>query len=1245
MFRITAHRAFLFALLMCAFSSNVALAQGDHGIVNGRVTDGTGARVTDAPVQIVEETTNVNLRTKTNASGEYAFPALVPGKYTISVSMPGFKAFKEEHIQVDLGTTTQIDLTLQVGATDSAVTVNGQSQLLNYDSADLGLVVEEKSMTELPLIYGNAFTLENLAPGVVLSGVNPNIHVYDSGTASVSINGSMYNSIDYKLDGAADNRIRTTAFTPNTESIAQYRLATSAYDASTGHASGGFTNVQAKSGTDRIHGSLFGYYQNPNINANSWLLNYLPNQIKPTFVREGFSFGAPILKRKLFFFTGFEHSRQSNPVNGSANVPTQAEIAGDYSALYALDTTANSKNVCGSTPSVMTGTPNAYQIFDPNSSVYNPTTKVYQRLCVPGNNVANYGKGIDPVAAAALKYYPAPQGGTPAVGIYSYALGNRDNYTGAIVRVDYSINPQQQMFMHLVRSSRLSQPAAIFPPVSTAYLSYDNYGLAIGHTIALSPTLVITSVAGYTRFTDYNANPAEGQVTPTSIGMPSYLTANLPHSAKAFPRFDLTQYTSINQSSDFQNQDDIWLGNISIAKQLSTHFLRTGIEYRRYVTAGQGGGTEQGDYTSNGNFATQQNGTNASSLLGAGAGLSVAEFQMGILSGGTQNQNSDYLTRSSYYALYLQDDWRATQRLTLNLGLRWEHETPMEELNGKDIVAFDFNTANSTTTTGAAAYAAASPFATNPLLPATINPVGGAIFANTNGYGLAPYSSPKFDFSPRIGFAYSVAPRTVIRGGFGMFYDSIQLYDLSSSNSGSTTTITLPQQGYSQTSSLVAPSYINGAISIVGTLDNPFPGGLSPITGSAAGVNTAIGQDIQFLPPHPHTPYNERWNIGVQQQLGQFVLQASYVGNHGVHTPTLQTSQGTNYGGRDFNAVPDQYLSTYQQGYDAHANNTLGTTAIANPFLGLVPTTSSYIGGKTISVAQALRPRPEFGRINSYSYDGEAVYHSAQLQVQRRFTNGFSTTQAFTWSKSLDATSFLNPGDAKPWYGISPGDRPLRYSTSVIYQLPWGRGRHWLANSHGVLAQLAGGWQVQGVYQIQSGAPLSFGNVLYDGPGNPGDSHWSRSQYKATQNLAPNGKTVGGFWFNPANWVTSASVPLVPGTTVAGHPAKTCPAYSATNQSTWLCPDVEPNGNQLRVFAPRYGTLRSDHLNQADVGFQREFQIWEMGTLQFRAEATNVFNHPVYSAPSTDPTNTQFDQIIGQANASRVYQFAGFFRF
>jgi hypothetical protein len=277
--------------------------------------------------------------------------------------------------------------------------------------------------------------------------------------------------------------------------------------------------------------------------------------------------------------------------------------------------------------------------------------------------------------------------------------------------------------------------------------------------------------------------------------------------------------------------------------------------------------------------------------------------------------------------------------------------------------------------------------------------------------------------------------------------------------------------------------------------------------------------------------------------------------------------------------------------------------------------------------------------------NGSANYHSLQVTANRRFTKGLSTTQSFTWSKNIDATQFLNTVDSAPWYGISAYDRPLRYSASVIYQLPWGHGRRWLASSHGILAQVVGGWQVQGLYQNQSGKPFSFGNILYTGTGNPGDSNWSRASYKNSRvyNVA-GGLNQGGYWFNPSNWRVVSSSNVLP-TGVQAPPTITSCTFTVGVPSTYLCPTAEPGSLQYRTFAPRYGTLRADRFIKADASIQREFQVREIGVLQFRAEAHNLFNRPTYSAPAVDPTKATFGQITGADFSGRIYQFAAFVRY
>jgi hypothetical protein len=530
---------------------------------------------------------------------------------------------------------------MKVGSTETDVVVSSDAQQVESTNASLGLVVEEKALNDLPLAFGNAFALEVLAPGVTLDNLGTQ-HTYDSGTANISVNGSALNTVDYKLDGVADNRLRSTAFSPSTESITQYRFGTATYDATQGHAAGGFINVQAKSGTDRIHGALFGSYQNPNINSENWSLNPVPNAPKPTWIRYGVTIGGPILRQKLFYFASYEHSDAKNPPASTTNdvIPTHAEIQGDFSSLLALDPKAANAAPCGSS-GIITGTPNIYQLFDPWTSVYS-AAKNY-RKCIPNNRVDQYTngsgvKGINPIAASVLKYYDVhTSGSTGPSDTYNYALLSGDHYNGGILRMDYNLSQRQTMFMHFERSARINPSADPYPPTNGRTLRYNNYGGALGHTIVLSPTTVLNTVLGYTRFTNFAVNDGSGSLTPASIGMPSYLDTGT--ASEAIPQFTISGVVTLNGQPYTVQRDDIWLGNTTLSHQAGRHLIKAGLEYRRYITDGVSAtkGTENGSYTSDGNLATQYNGVKASNL-GNQIPFAVAELEMGMLSSGTQTR-------------------------------------------------------------------------------------------------------------------------------------------------------------------------------------------------------------------------------------------------------------------------------------------------------------------------------------------------------------------------------------------------------------------------------------------------------------------------------------------------------------------------------------------------------------------------------------------------------------------------------
>ena len=380
-------------VILFVFSPVFLAAQSDRGGISGRITDNTGAVIPLATVVLRNESTGVAQSAVTNDDGVYVFQSLNPGSYAITIERPGFKKIELTHTVVDVNQVNQQDVSLEIGSASEVVEVSTGVQQLQTTSASVGLVVEQRSIQELPLVYGNPFTLEVLAPGITTSGVNPNIRSFDSNTATVSVNGSTLNSLEYRLDGAPDNRIRLSAYTPGTEFIGQYKVETASYDATEGHSSGGFVNVSLKSGTNQFHGVAFGSYQNPTLNTNYWhLAPGVP--AKAVWLREGGVIGGPIIKDKWFFFTGLEHSRDAAPNVQTLTVPSLAERGGNFSELYALD------------PKHAPGTSNSYQLYNPNTGTAGTCSgkTCVVRQPIPSNIITN----VNPIAAAALKYYPQP---------------------------------------------------------------------------------------------------------------------------------------------------------------------------------------------------------------------------------------------------------------------------------------------------------------------------------------------------------------------------------------------------------------------------------------------------------------------------------------------------------------------------------------------------------------------------------------------------------------------------------------------------------------------------------------------------------------------------------------------------------------------------------------------------------------------------------------------------------------------
>lgn len=1231
----------------------MALCQQDRGNIGGQVTDPTGAVLPDVTVILKNDAGGVEVKTVTNASGQYHFDLLNPGQYTVRVDKAGFKTASRAHIQVDVASHVNIDVVLQLGDKSEVVEVQGSIEQLETTTGSSGLIVEERNLQELPLVYSNPYMLEYLSPGLLPDNENTNVRTFDSAASNVRVNGSASNSVEYTLDGAPNNRIRLSAFTPSTEMISQYKVQTSEYDASNGHSSGGFVNVSLKSGTNAFHGSIFGSYQNPVLNGNP--INVLASTTpaaKATWNREGFAVGGPIKKDKLYFFTSYEHARAGGPQFFVQTVPTMAQRNGDFSSLLAVAPAIDPKtktpyDTC--TTSAYLSHPNPYQLFDPRSSrLSNPADpkSTVIRNCYPNNIIPQ--DQISPIAKKIFSYYPAPNvaGNDDGTNNFVWSGEAPDYYYALANRFDYNIGSNQKLFGHFVMSRRSSSKNQYFAPVSGTLLTYRNRGVALGYTKIMSAATVMDVRLSWTRFFNENVVMSQGKVNVTDLGMPSYLLEDLPETrdkvnAYRMPRFDLNGYTSLQADNAVRTGQDVTAGSISISHLKGNHMLRFGGEYRMINSNTLSSTNPAGNYNSTGLYTTATGDSKTSNM-----GFAAAEMLVGLIDKGSVQINGDSAVRNNYIAGYLHDDWRVTRNLTLNLGLRYEFEGANSERNGKANSYFDFLATSPINAAVQAAYAATLPAAvksygdkTAALLPLpTSLPTlqGGWRFATP---GQTLYNPAKLNLMPRIGFAWALTPKTVLRGGFGMFYDSISTYYQSGGNTGSTTNLYLPQYGFTQSTSFQGSQ--DKGLTYPSTLADPFPHGANAILmppGSKNGLSTMLGQSVSYLDPDAPDTYNMRWSLGLQRQFGGWITNLAYVGNRGVHIPVS----------REMNALPRQYMSTVTNGFDLYTYNILSSMTVANPLKGLEPGGSQ--NGSTISVANLLKPYPQFNSVKCYTCgNGFSFYNSLQAHVTRRIKNGLSMTAQLTWSKSMDATDYLNDVDDRPWYGIGSGDRPLRFSMSSIYELPFGKNRAFLSDGKGLLARIVGNWQVQGIYQIQSGKPISFdkANYVYT-KGDPNDAAWGRSGYKKDFQYTATSVKSAGHWFDTSGFLTSSTTPTCQWTKMEG--TKQVPITPCADPDTGahgVYDSVIPNtGIQFRTFPLRFPGIRSDHMNELSIGVQRNFNLLENVKLQMRAEATNALNHAVYSGPaSVDPTNKSFGQVTGQANQPRVIQFAGFIRF
>ena len=1210
-------------LLLCGIlaallfiSATSANSQEYRGTITGNVTDPNGAIVPAASVSIQNVETNVNSTVTTNEEGSFSFPLLLPGKYKLSVTAANFKTTVRDNIELNVGDRLTIDLQLEIGAT-TEVNVVADTELVERGSVTTGTVITERQITELPLSEGAAYNLATQAPGVSYTG-NPQFSgpTANGNLAAFRTNGASGNLIT--LDGSPNIGFDGgVAYTPPADALTQFKIQTNAFDAQNGFTAGSTVNVAVKSGTNKLHGSAYYFNRPERLTANNFFNNRLGSPRPPrAYYRVGGQVNGPVYipklyngKDKTFFMFSYERQKDDHAEPITLTVPTALMRTGNFSELLSL-----------STPTL---------IYDPATAALRNTT------CTAGSTGTTvcrtpFAGNIIPAArlnAAALKFlslYPLPN----QPGITNNYFSNQSlsrPYDSYLTRIDHNFNSNQRIFGKFFYSKSTEDRYNFLDVPNSITQGFEyrtNKGGSLDYTATLSNSLVLDVRSSLNDFVQQRvqANPlSANDIGFTGIGAISQSTV--------FPEFDFTNFATLGaQRADYNEglTRDFKLFSVqpTLTQIFGEHTLKYGYDYRRLLENRSTNGYNAGRFLFTGAYTSPASNSNAT--LTNAVGRDLASFLLGIPTanaGSFIEQAVSYDVSSNYHGFFVQDDWRVSRKLSLNLGLRYELESGLRESNGQIVTGFDTTSASPLRSGVLANYNAGIPAGIP--IDAFQNLSGGLKFAT--GSNDVNQATDKNNFQPRIGVSYSLNDKTVIRGGFGIFTSPFQIQALN-------------QNGFTASTSYTPTT--NSGLTFISNINNPFPTGLNPAVGSSLGLNTSIGTTLgttNATGPTATTVYDynrknsnyARFIGGVQRELPyNFGVEATFVYSHGYNLPVF----------RQLNFIPTQYLNDLTNVTDGGTVLNAITTAqtflnatVANPFRGLV-TTDATLNAATIARRRLLVAFPQFQDLIVTEYNGTNNYLSLQLQATKRLSQGLSFNAAYTYAHEREKVRRLNPQDTDLTDMISTFSRPHRIAFSGVYELPFGRGREFFSNWHPVAEAFLGGWQLNAVYEWQSGEPLILQNFFYNGDINQLENKLGQRDEQ--------GRRYGVDI--PAFDITGFRV-LDNRATINGVAN---PAFN-----TFVVPGFGNNytigsQNTLRSTPYTLNNFRNQPFQKFDLGLTKNFRINESMKVQVRVEAINAFNW-VYlgNGLQLSATNTSFGLVSGQRNLPRDIQLGARFTF
>jgi hypothetical protein len=1031
------------ALIIGLLASHPVFGQNATASLTGLVEDSSGAIVPGATVTLTNTGTNEIRTTNSNSQGYYSFPSLPPAIYNLRVQVQGFKQFVQENLHMDVGLALSLNARLEVGGESQSIVISATPPPLETESSELGQVIDNQQITDLPTNGRNSYSFAALIPGVLAPAGFTSTAFDEYSDQFVSINGARPNQNVFLLDGGMNSEpaFNGPGYFPSIDLVQEYKVQTNNFGAEFSNAAGGVVNVITKSGTNKFHGSAYWFNRNDDLEANNFfaIRDGIPRAVF-LFNQFGGTVGGPIYRNRTFFFGNYEGFRQVAPSFYVTTVPTALQRAGDFSQTY--DSAGNLIPI--------------YNPFSTTPDSANPSG--YTRTQFAGN-VIPPGL-INPVANTLSAYYPLPntQGIGPG-GVNNFTSDNSDiniKNEGSL-RIDHSFS-ETKKFYGRFSEARSEQPYAALLGTSPNELlanpnpTADHYvqmQTSADFTDAFSPTLLLDLNTSFIRYTIDRSFAGENY-NPTKLGFPSYFNTLAAQYPPCFPTLNISGETGIGPGGCYILRDayQIYYDYGNLTKQLAKHTLKIGADLAlgtlgtaRYTPSG-------GTYNFTTGFTQGPDPT-----FDTSAGYGFASFLLGTPASGATGigPGPDQILHYKYFGGYVQDDWKVNRKLTLNLGGRYDVNTPFVERFNR-IADFD-------------------PTAVSPLNGVGgLNLMGGMEYPSVGSVPRTLFNRDNWwrGFVPRLGFAYAVDPTTVLRGGFGIFLGPI--------TGGGFNGAAVPNTGFLATTTMV--STLNG-VTPVDLLSNPFPQGFVFPTGSSLGLSTSLGQAVTGADRNRPTPYTEEGNLDLQQSLPHhFLFDLAYAWSHGVHL----------VGDYNANTLPDSDLSM---------KNAL-LSQVTNPFYGTI--LNGGLSGPTVAQEQLLLPYPQFAGVTlgGVSFFGASSYNSMQVKLERRYSGGFSLLAAYTWSKLMDnilstesgfpGGNFFEPSpqdwhNLKTYRSLADFDIPQMVSVSASYELPLGHGKRFL-NNNKIVDEFVGGWQFNTIVTAQSGTPYTMlvaNDELYNG--------------------------------------------------------------------------------------------------------------------------------------------------------------------